>query len=70
MMTGTDLLTTLRALGVSQKDFAKRIGYDKATISRYVRGHLEIPPVVELAVAGLERLEQTELLALPKNEAA
>lgn len=55
-MTGSELSEALRAAGYSQKQFAKKIRYSEVTVSRWVRGHWPVPPVIELAVAELSRV--------------
>lgn len=50
MMTGIELLTALRTLGLSQKDFAREIGYREETVSRWVRDRDPVPQVVEYAL--------------------
>lgn len=52
-MTGPELKAALRRIGMSQREFAQRIAYRQETVSRYVRGHDEIPAVVRVAVEGL-----------------
>ena len=48
-------LTELRIrLGLSQIDFAAKLGYRPETISRFEKGRKPIPPVVHFACIGLE----------------
>lgn len=51
-MTAPDLRAALRALGLTQREFAARIGVASNTVNRWVMGTIEVPPyaayVVEL----------------------
>lgn len=56
-MTGTDLLLAIRALGLSQRDFAKSINYREETVSRWVRDrepfHVEHEPMTTFQQYGI-----------------
>jgi predicted transcriptional regulator len=59
-MTGTELLVALRELGMSQKAFAARAGIRQEAISRYVRGHVPVPPYVVMAIDSLKNTEAAQ----------
>ncbi len=45
-----DLKTELKALGMTQKDFADYININQNTISRWIRGDLLMPKWIELFI--------------------
>lgn len=49
-MTGSELRDALRFLGLTQRGFALWIGYTEGSVSRWVRGQLPIPLVVDRLV--------------------
>ncbi len=53
IMTGAELQTAIKALGMSQRAFARLINYREETISRWVREHEPIPQVVNVAVSAM-----------------
>ncbi len=57
-MTGPELRAARERLGLSKAELARRIGYRREEISRYEHEHRPIPPVVALAVQGLEKQER------------
>ena len=44
-------------MGVTQEQVAKHLGFDRAHLSRYLRGHLEIAPQHRQRLAVLEEAE-------------
>ena len=51
-------------MGVTQEQVAKHLGFDRAHLSRYLRGHLEIAPQRRQRLAELlEVLEEAEIAA-------
>jgi transcriptional regulator with XRE-family HTH domain len=56
-MTGSQLTDSLRRLGWLQREFAARMGFDKATVSRWAHDKQPIPPHVDeyLRLAELAR---------------
>jgi predicted transcriptional regulator len=55
-----ELLVALRELGMSQKAFAALAGIRQEAVSRYVRGHVPVPRLVEMAVASLKNTEAAQ----------
>ena len=51
-MTGMELLAEIRRRGLTQGEFAWRLGYRQETISRWVRGHKPIPKTIEYLLQG------------------
>lgn len=57
-MTPTEFADFRRKLGITQSQLARELGIHYMTVSKYERGLLEVPRVVELA---LETLLLTDL---------
>ena len=55
-MTGDDLRTAARDLGLSGRALAREIGVNERTYRRYLDGSLPIPRKVELAVMGSQSI--------------
>ena len=52
-MTGPELRAALKRLHMKQKEFALHTNFREETVSRWVRGHREVPKVIEIAVTGM-----------------
>jgi DNA-binding transcriptional regulator YiaG len=52
-MTGSELHHALTQLRLSQRHFARMIGRDEATVSRWISGAKDLPPYVDMAVDSL-----------------
>ena len=59
-MTGTDLRNALWALGLTQKEFATKTGIRAESVSRYIRGHVPVPRLVEMAIDSLKNTEAAQ----------
>ncbi|MDE2103368.1 MAG: helix-turn-helix domain-containing protein [Patescibacteria group bacterium] len=46
-MTGTEFKSVLKALGISQAEFARRIGYTSRTVNQWASGSWPVPLVVQ-----------------------
>lgn len=58
MMTAIDFRVALARLGLKQKEFAEKVGFDPATICRYARGKKPVPHVIEHTIGIM--LERTQ----------
>lgn len=67
-MTADDLRIALDELGLSQHAFGDMIGARQATISRYVRGDLEIPLMVEKLVQYMLREHRSKNIETSKKK--
>lgn len=69
-MTSEEFKRDLHTLKLSYRAAAKRYGKHHVTIYRYARGELEIPTLVELAIAAdlahLKRVEHARVAAAGK----
>jgi transcriptional regulator with XRE-family HTH domain len=54
-MTGPELHAALDALGMSQREFARRFGLLEGSVSRWAQGHRAVPSWVPGALALLHR---------------
>lgn len=67
-MTADELRIALDELGMSQQEFGDMIGTRQATISRYLRGDLEIPLMVERLVQYMLREHRNKNIGTSKRK--
>lgn len=59
-MTGPDLRAALVGLGITQREFARRIGVASNTVNRWVMGTLAVPQYAAYVVKLLEDVGRLE----------
>ena len=52
-----DLKAELKAIGMTQKDFAKHIDKTTSTINRWALGEVEIPKVIKLYIEAFKKVK-------------
>ena len=66
-MTDITVRDGRKALGLSQRALAERIGFDTGTVSRWERGVLEPPRLVLEFLAARVRIMELEAAGAPKR---
>jgi DNA-binding transcriptional regulator YiaG len=56
-MTPTEFRATLRALGLTQRALAERLGLATSTVNRWAKGHADVP---QYAVAYLDLVREVK----------
>jgi len=59
-MTGADLAAALAALGLTQQQFAERVGVERVTVNRWVNGARRVPAWLTLALDNMQRKQPTQ----------
>lgn len=59
-MTALDLRAALRALGITQRGFARRLGVANNTVNRWVMGTIEVPQYAAYVVRLMEDVDRLE----------
>ncbi len=59
-----DLKAELKAIGMTQKDFAEHIDKTANTINRWVLGDIEVPKIIKLYIEAYKKAKLYESVSL------
>jgi transcriptional regulator with XRE-family HTH domain len=62
-----DLKAELKSLGMTQKDFAEYVDVHITTVSRWIRGELEIPKMVKILLKNQKKAQLFDEIILIKQ---
>mgnify|MGYP000909240767 CR=1 FL=1 len=62
-----DLKSELKAIGMTQKDFAKHLEKSTNTINRWATGDIEIPKVIKLYIEAYKKAKLYDSFTLKIN---
>ena len=65
--TDFDLKAELKSLGMTQKDFAEYIDVHITTVSRWIRGEIEIPKIVKILLENQKKARLFDEVILIKQ---
>ena len=62
-----DLKAELKSIGMTQKDFAEYIDVHITTVSRWIRGELEVPKMVKILLRNQKKAKLFDEIVLIKQ---